>query len=78
MEWMLQVVDELDDVVGALRQCWLGFAAEISVLAGGAALGAICAALATGAEPLLMAAATILIGLAGAFKVRNSRLPATR
>ena len=28
MEWMLQVVDEIDDAIGALRLCSLGVAAE--------------------------------------------------
>jgi hypothetical protein len=77
MEWVLQVVDEFDDVVGALRLFWLGAAAEIPlVLAGGAGFGAIGAALVTGAEPLLMAAATIVLGLAGISKIRDSRSPA--
>jgi hypothetical protein len=29
MEWMLQVLDEVDDVIGALRFCCAGVAAEI-------------------------------------------------
>jgi len=33
MEWMLQVVDEIDDAIGALRQCSLGLAAEFGLLA---------------------------------------------
>jgi hypothetical protein len=33
MEWMLQVVDEIDDAIGALRQCSLGLAAELGLLA---------------------------------------------
>lgn len=79
MEWMLQVVDELDDVVGALGCCWLGVAAEAPAwLAGGAGLGAILAALMTGAEPLLIAAASTVLALAALLKVRGSRLPAAR
>lgn len=35
MEWMLQVADEIDDVIGALRQCSLGLAAEIGLVAPG-------------------------------------------
>jgi len=78
MEWMLQVVDELDDVVGALRFCCLGVAAEIPVLlAGAAAFGAIEAALSAGAEPLLIAVTSIMLGLAALLKARASRLPAT-
>jgi hypothetical protein len=30
MEWMLQVLDEVDDVIGALRFCCVGWAAEIA------------------------------------------------
>jgi hypothetical protein len=34
MEWMLQVVDEIDDAIGALRQCSLGLAAELGLASG--------------------------------------------
>jgi hypothetical protein len=45
MEWMLQVADELDDAVAALRLYMLGLDAEIRVVAaGGAAASAICVA----------------------------------
>jgi len=41
MEWMLQVVDEIDDAVGALRLYALGAQMEIGiVVAGGIGLGA--------------------------------------
>jgi hypothetical protein len=36
MEWVLQVADEFDDALGALRHRWLGFNAEI-----GASLSAL-------------------------------------
>jgi len=29
MEWVLQVADEFDDALGALRHRWLGFNAQI-------------------------------------------------
>ena len=48
MEWMLQVVDEVDDVVGALGLFAMGMRTEIGLLvAGGAGAGAgvLCAAL---------------------------------
>ena len=78
MEWMLQVVDELDDVVGTLRLCCLGVEAEISLgMAGAAAFGAIAAALSAGAEPLLIAAMSTLLGLAALLKARAARAPAT-
>ena len=32
MEWMLQVVDELDDALHAARHHWYGMNAEIGVL----------------------------------------------
>jgi hypothetical protein len=35
MEWMLQVVDEIDDVIGALRLFLLGWAGEIGLVAAG-------------------------------------------
>jgi hypothetical protein len=45
MEWVLQVVDELDDAVGALRLFTLGWGEEIGVVvAGSAATCAMCAA----------------------------------
>jgi hypothetical protein len=36
MEWMLQVADELDDAVGALRLYFFGWSAEIAMLAAAA------------------------------------------
>jgi hypothetical protein len=73
MEWMLQVIDEIDDAVGALRLCSLGVAAEFGlVLAGCLAIGAIAAAVATGAEISLICAAAIVLSLAAALKIRAS------
>jgi len=34
MEWMLQVIDEIDDAIGALRLCWVGLAAALKIKAG--------------------------------------------
>jgi hypothetical protein len=31
MEWVLQAVDELDDVIGALRHGWFGVHTQIAV-----------------------------------------------
>ena len=77
MEWMLQVADEVDDAIATLRQCWLGAAAEFpTFLAGGASLGAAGAtALQTGVEPVLIAASSAALGVAGFLKVLDSRLP---
>jgi hypothetical protein len=45
MEWMLQVVDEVDDAVSALRMLAMGWSEEIGlVAAGSAAAWALCAA----------------------------------
>jgi hypothetical protein len=51
MEWILQVADDIDDAIGALRLCSVGLAAEIGLLAGLGIL-AIGAAIATGATAL--------------------------
>jgi len=32
MEWVLQVVDEIDDAIGAMRHGWVGLTAPIGVL----------------------------------------------
>jgi hypothetical protein len=32
MEWVLQVVDEIDDAIGAMRHGWVGFTAPIGML----------------------------------------------
>jgi hypothetical protein len=37
MEWVLQVVDEIDDAIAMLRHAWLGVHAHIGKLAGGLA-----------------------------------------
>jgi hypothetical protein len=50
MEWMLQVVDELDDAVGALRLFAMGWSEEIGLaVASTAATCAVCIALLRGA-----------------------------
>jgi hypothetical protein len=75
MEWLLQVADEIDDAIGALRLCSLGLAAEIGLLAAGA-LGilAIGAAIATGAEVTLIFSAAIVLSLATTLKIHQSQL----
>jgi hypothetical protein len=79
MEWMLQVADEIDDAVGALRHCSLGLAAEIGLaVAGGLGVGAIGAAVAAGAEITLICSAVMLISLAGVLKIHGSRLSPER
>jgi len=74
MEWMLQVVDEIDDAIGALRLCFLGLAGEFGLgVAGGVGIGAIGAAAATGAEISLICSAAIMLSLAAALKIQASR-----
>jgi hypothetical protein len=43
MEWVLQVVDEIDDAVAMLRYRWLGAHAHVGMLAGGLAAAAAAA-----------------------------------
>ena len=46
MEWVLQVADEVDDAVGALRLFAMGWSEEIGLaVASGAATCAVCAVL---------------------------------
>lgn len=79
MEWMLQVVDELDDVISALRLCSLGLCAEIGLLvAGSLGIGAIGVAMVTGAEITLICSVSLLLSLATALKIQGSRLPTDR
>jgi hypothetical protein len=79
MEWMLQVVDEIDDVVGALRLCWAGVATEIAPLAAGIlGIGAITAAVLAGAEVTLIFSAAILLSLGTALKIHKSRFETRR
>jgi hypothetical protein len=73
MEWILQVVDEIDDAVGALRLSFVGLAAEIGLLvAGSLGIGAIAAAIVTGAEISLICSAAIVLGLAAVLKIQAS------
>lgn len=52
MEWILQVVDEIDDAVSALRLCSLGLSAEVGLAVAGAfGVGAIGVALVANLPP---------------------------
>ncbi len=76
---MLQVVDEIDDVVGAVRLCLVGLAAEIGLLAAGSlGICAIAAAIAAGAEITLICSAVTMLSLAAALKFHASQLQTTR
>ena len=75
MEWMLQVVDEIDDLIGALRLCLVGMAAELGlIVAGGLGIAAIGAAVAAGAETPLICSAAALLSLAATLKLKESRI----
>jgi hypothetical protein len=79
MEWILQVVDEIDDAVAAVRLCCIGWAAEIGMLlAGGLAVVAIGAAVAAGAEVALILGALLVLSLAAFLKIQGTMLSARR
>jgi hypothetical protein len=48
MEWMLQVVDEIDDAIGAMRHRCVGMATELAIFGGSAAAAAVWAAFLVG------------------------------
>jgi hypothetical protein len=75
MEWILQVADEIDDAIGALRLWSLGLTAEMGLLVAGAlGIMAIGAAIATGAEVTLIFSAAIVLSLAATLKIHQSQL----
>ena len=75
MEWMLQVVDELDDVAGVLRHLWLGLRRDIAiamVVAGIAGAAAFLGLTALGAAPFLICCCSVLLSVALALHIRRS------
>ncbi len=61
MEWMLQVVDEMDDVLGAVRHRCLGVNAELGALLGSrVTAGTLAAAVAAGRDAVVSTAAVVL------------------
>jgi hypothetical protein len=76
MEWVLQVIDEFDDAVAALRHVLLGLHSEMGVLLfAGVGTGAVVAELALRAHPGMIGAAAITANLAALLKIRDSRAP---
>ena len=74
---MLQVADELDDLLGALRLCCVGLGAEIGLPAAGSlGIGAIGAAVAAGAQVTLFSTAAIVLSAAAVLKAYGSRIDA--
>jgi hypothetical protein len=77
MEWMLQVVDEFDDIFGVLRHCCLGLMAEIGEpMLAAVSLGAAVAGPRLGADPALITTAAVAANLAALLKIRSSRIAA--
>jgi hypothetical protein len=75
MEWMLQVVDELDDAVGTLRHGCLGLAAETGVvLLAGFGVAAEAVGPSLGAQPALVGAGALTVSVAAFLKARGGRL----
>jgi hypothetical protein len=74
MEWVLQVVDEIDDAVSTTRLWCLRFHAETRLsVAAGIGTFAIGAALWAGQEALLMLSGTLVLGAAAALKIHGVR-----
>ncbi len=74
---MLQVADELDDVIGALRLCGVGLRAELGLLvAGSLGIGAVGAAVAAGAQVTLICSAAIALCIAAYLKASEARIEA--
>ncbi len=74
MEWVLQIADELDDVVGLLRHSWLGVAAGLdSRMLAGAGTAAAVAGCTLGAEPVLLGVTAITANLAALAEIRSAR-----
>jgi hypothetical protein len=75
MEWMLQVVDEIDDTVGALRLCCVGIRKEIALAAAGfLGIAAISLAIVESAEVPLFLTAAIVLSLGTGLKIRGQEL----
>jgi hypothetical protein len=75
MEWMLQVVDEIDDTVGALRLCCTGIREEIALAAAGfLGIAAISLAIVKSAEVPLFLIAAIVLSLGTGLKIRGQEL----
>jgi hypothetical protein len=65
MEWVLQVLDEFDDVGAVLAHWWLGARRAIALVMGGLAGAAVLvAAFIVGADTLALAGAVLGIGAA--------------
>jgi hypothetical protein len=74
MEWVLQIADEVDDMLGMLRHRWLGVAAGLnSRMLAGAGTAVALAGCTLGAEPLLLGVTAITANLAALVEIRSAR-----
>jgi len=76
MEWMLQLVDELDDAAASLALIWVGLRRGVGLtLIGAAGAAALLALAAMGATPFLICSLAVLSSafLAFAFSARIER-----
>jgi hypothetical protein len=72
MEWVLQVVDEMDDAIGAARLHWMGLNAEIgALLGGGAVIAALGATLAVGREAVVICSAAVILSIGAGISLRG-------
>jgi hypothetical protein len=72
MEWMLQVVDELDDVVGTARHLWVGARRNIAIVAAGiAGAAALLGLIALSAAPFLICCSVVLLSAALALLIQR-------
>jgi hypothetical protein len=72
MEQLLQVVDEFDDALGAIRHWWLGAGREFAVMLGSIVSAAFLAvALLLGAGPIMLATAATALSAAVAVSMRR-------
>ncbi len=75
---MLQVLDELDDVIGSLQLCWVGARRGIAlIMCGIAGAAGLLGLAAIGAGPLLLCCASVLSSAFLAFFIQRCfvRLP---
>jgi hypothetical protein len=74
MEWVLQVVDEIDDVIHAARHTSSSIIDEMGVyLLAGLGLIAAIVSLPWGADPTIVGASAVTANLAVLLKIRDRR-----
>ena len=78
MEWMLQVVDELDDVAGSLALLWVGSRQGIVLtLLGVTGAAALVAVSVLGSTPILICGSAVLLSATLAYCVDSRFARAT-